>query len=181
MEEKLSVYKTPLNDKLEELVAPEHIKTLLEGEFITMESTCFLRGRNLADCVVIVDESQNLLYEELVTITSRIAEHAKIWFCYDPKQCDLGKKNKNDMVEFANIFDPDQDFEVKRHGFINFKFTNDDIVRSEFCRFVMKKIDEFEENKARETYGKNHGFESQKMIPYNTNLTSEVWQPSQSE
>jgi len=91
LEEKLGVYQTPLDDKLHELLPPEVVKALMDNEYIKMESTCYLRGRNLADCAIIVDEAQNLQHEELITIISRVAEHSRIWFCFDSKQSDLSK------------------------------------------------------------------------------------------
>lgn len=147
LEEKLGVYQTPLDDKLNELLPRAVVNVLMENEYVKMESTCFLRGRNLADCVVIVDESQNLQHEELVTIISRMAEHSRIWFCYDEKQSDLSTKHKTDMQNFADIFNTE---ECVQHGFHHHHFDHTDIVRSRFCRFVMDKIEEWEDSKVRE-------------------------------
>lgn len=147
LDEKLGVYQTPLDDKLNELLPPEIVKILKDGGYVNMESTCYLRGRNLADCAVIVDESQNLEHDELVTIISRIAEHGRIWFCYDSKQSDLSRTHKNDMDNFVEIFNsPD----CEENGFFRFSFTTEDIVRGEFCKFVMGKIEEWEQGNARD-------------------------------
>ena len=160
LEEKMGVYQAPLDDKLSELLSPEHTKLLIDGGFIKVESTCYLRGRNLANCVVIIDESQNLQTEELVTIISRIAERGKIWFCYDSKQSDLSNSHKKDMDRFEEIFNPEEDFDNKRNGFVSFKFGVEDIVRSKFCKYVMGKLETYEDNKSRLKYEKRNSFET---------------------
>lgn len=176
IDDKMGVYQSPLDDKLQELLPPEHVKILMDSEFVKMESTCYLRGRNLANCAVIVDEAQNLCFDELVTIISRMAEKGRIWFCYDPKQSDLTGNTQNDIVKFAKIFDPTDDFDNKRNGFLKWEFGVDDIVRSEFCKYVMTKLESYEDagvkKIAEDKYAKEHNFDSQKTPPVLTTTTS---------
>jgi len=121
----------------------------------------------------------SLQHEELVTIISRIASHGRIWFCYDSKQSDLGNNRKNDMEIFANIFDDD---ECNRNGFMKFKFSIDDIVRSEFCKFVMGRLEDWESMEDEEEYEKK--FEWKKPSPYDQSnflKGEESWCPCDSE
>ena len=149
LEEKSVVFKSPLSDKLQEILPLDQVKLLEDGEFVSMETTEYLRGRSLANCVLIADESQNYTWDELVTITSRMAEKSRIWFCYDPKQSDLNRNHKNDMVKFAGVFNGD-DLENKLNGIVHFEFTKEDIVRSGFCKYVLEKLEEYEESQKKD-------------------------------
>lgn len=164
IDDKMGVYQSPLDDKLQELLSPDHVKILMDGGFVKMESTCYLRGRNLANCVVIVDEAQNLCFDELTTIISRMAEKGRIWFCYDPDQSDLTGRSRGDIVRFAEIFDPVKHFDNKRNGFLKWEFGVDDIVRSKFCKYVMSRLNqhntEIKEVEDRKQYEKKHKFDS---------------------
>lgn len=160
-DQKIGVYMQPLMNVLTEILPENQIKTLIDGGFIKSESTNFLRGQNLHNCVVIADESQNYTWGELVTITSRMAERSRLWFCYDPKQSDLANKYKNDMVNFSKVFDGD-DLENRLNGIAHFEFNRDDIVRSGFCRYVLEKLEDYEEKKKILEYEKSHNFDSTK-------------------
>jgi phosphate starvation-inducible PhoH-like protein len=81
------------------------------------------------DAIIIVDECQNLTWEEINTCMTRVGYRSKIMFCGDYRQTDLNKK-KNDMsglnkfLEIASL--------MKSHTRI--EFTVDDIVRSSLVK-----------------------------------------------
>ena len=91
---------------------------------ISFWSTSFLRGTTLDNCIVIVDEFQNLNFHELDSIITRVGENSKICFCGDASQTDLQKTNeKNGIVDFLKIVRTMPSFDIIEFG-IN------DIVRS---------------------------------------------------
>ena len=93
-------------------------------ETIKFWSTSFLRGTTLDNCIVIVDEFQNLNFHELDSIITRVGENSKICFCGDASQTDLQKTNeKNGIVDFLKIVRTMPSFDIIEFG-IN------DIVRS---------------------------------------------------
>ena len=93
-------------------------------ETIKFWSTSFLRGTKLDNCIVIVDEFQNLNFHELDSIITRVGENSKICFCGDASQTDLQKTNeKNGIVDFLKIVRTMPSFDIIEFG-IN------DIVRS---------------------------------------------------
>jgi predicted ribonuclease YlaK len=47
-----------------------------------------LRGRDLKNCIIIVDEAENLLATNIQLLIGRVAENSEIIFCADVKQCD---------------------------------------------------------------------------------------------
>lgn len=141
VEAKLNPYCQPLYDKAQELLYQQDIKNLTEKEHIEIAPVNFMRGRSFSDSVIILDEAQNTYFDELQTIISRIGEQSRIWILGDPMQSDL-KANK-DFTTFMNIFDTERS---RDFGIQKFEFTKDDIVRSEFCKFVIGEIEEYQKS-----------------------------------
>jgi len=67
----------------------KNTEQLLDTGMIEFESLGFLRGRSLANQVVIVDEAQNTTAHEIRTILTRIGENAKVILMGDTQQRDL--------------------------------------------------------------------------------------------
>lgn len=137
-EEKLSVYLDPLMEKLEELVGPENSKNLLSKGFVSAKPINFLRGCQFSGKFVIADEAQNFSFGDMTTFITRIGEFSKIIICGDPMQSDIGEKSA--FKTFFNLFD---DEESKNNGIHTFEFLEEDIVRSEILRFIVKKIKKY--------------------------------------
>ncbi len=100
---------------------------------IEFETTSNLRGTTMNDCVIIVDECQNMNFHELDTVATRVGKNSRIIFCGDYAQTDL-LHNKNDtsgLPEFLNIVKHMKSFEL-------IEFTEDDIVRSGFVKEYIK-------------------------------------------
>ena len=105
-------------------------------ETVKFWSTSFLRGTTLDNCIVLVDEFQNLNFHELDSIITRVGENTKIIFCGDAAQTDLVKTNeKNGILDFKKIImSMTNDFE-------SIEFDIDDIVRSGLVRnYLLTKI-----------------------------------------
>ena len=47
-----------------------------------------LRGRDLKNCIILVDEAENLLTSNIQLLLGRVAKNTEIIFCADVKQCD---------------------------------------------------------------------------------------------
>ena len=83
-----------------------------------------MRGTTLDNCIVIVDEFQNLNFHELDSIITRVGENSKICFCGDASQTDLQKTNeKNGITDFIKIVRTMPSFDIIEFGI-------EDIVRS---------------------------------------------------
>ena len=106
------------------LIIRNNYGNLKTQETISFWSTSFIRGTTLDNCIIIVDEFQNLNFHELDSIVTRVGENSKIMFCGDATQTDLVKQNeKNGIVDFMKILNVMPSFDVIEFG-IN------DIVRS---------------------------------------------------
>ena len=105
-------------------------------ETISFWSTSFIRGTTLDNCIIIVDEFQNLNFHELDSIVTRVGENSKIMFCGDATQTDLIKTNeKNGIIDFMKILNVMPSFDVIEFG-IN------DIVRSGIVKeYLVAKLE----------------------------------------
>ena len=105
-------------------------------ETIKFWSTSFIRGTTLDNAIVIVDEFQNLNFQELDSIITRVGENSRIIFCGDASQTDLVKTNdRNGIHDFLNILRKMPSFDIIEFGI-------DDIVRSGLVKeYIIAKLD----------------------------------------
>jgi len=94
VEEKLEPWMQPIYDALEMLgdlnMGHDQRRTadLLRSELIAIEALSYIRGRNIANQFVVVDEAQNLTPLEVKTIVTRVGHGTKIVLTGDPYQID---------------------------------------------------------------------------------------------
>jgi len=72
--------------------------------YITCITDTFLRGQNLNNAVVILDEAQNYTAPQLKKILTRIGEKAKVVVIGHDKQCDLRDKSASGFVKYVEHF-----------------------------------------------------------------------------
>jgi phosphate starvation-inducible PhoH-like protein len=66
-------------------------KCIAEGQ-IEIVPVSFMRGRTFVNCIVIVDEAQNVTHEQMEMIVTRIGKGSKMIICGDDAQVDLKQK-----------------------------------------------------------------------------------------
>ena len=94
IDEKLAPFTAPVYENMHRLYDKVKIEKLIEEGKIEIVPVSFMRGRNFTDCLVVVDESQNLTDTQTELILTRICNGSKVIFCGDNAQIDL--KNKKD-------------------------------------------------------------------------------------
>jgi phosphate starvation-inducible PhoH-like protein len=142
-EEKLKFYNLPFLDKLDELLIRVKPEKLEEQGRISMFPVSFARGMNWEAKCVILDEAQNSTGKEIVTVLTRLGQGSKAFVLADPMQTDL--KNPNlvggcDSMIRAMFSDD----EALEHGVYYFEFDEDDIMRSELVKFLVRKFRDME-------------------------------------
>jgi phosphate starvation-inducible protein PhoH and related proteins len=135
VDEKVGVYMEPLHDKLREFLPKNEIDMLTKDQRVSAIPVSFLRGLNWNCRMVIADEAQNMTMKELTTLITRVGEFSKVIVAGDGEQSDIN--GKSGFLKMMNIFD---DEESVQNGIRAFHFTEEDIVRSEFVKFVVKKL-----------------------------------------
>jgi phosphate starvation-inducible PhoH-like protein len=134
--EKTDVYLAPYKAICKDLFnSDQAYERLVEQKNIEFMITSFVRGITIDDAVIIVDECQNMNFQELSSIMTRIGENCKIIFCGDFKQTDLNKKNDQSglrqFVEIVNLMP----------SFKSVEFGIEDIVRSSIVKeFIVANL-----------------------------------------
>ena len=137
LNEKTEIYRQPYQQICNTLFGrPDAYQRLEEQHQIEFISTSFIRGMSFDDAIIIVDEMQNLTYEEIDTVMTRVGYRSKIIWCGDYRQTDLNKK-KNDMSGILKFFD----IAMHMKAFTRIEFTPDDIVRSSLVKeYILAKL-----------------------------------------
>ena len=143
-EQKTAPYQVPFLEVLEEHYGKSQLEGKLGGAhpaiiFVPPE---FIRGRTFKDAFVILDEAQNMTCGQMKTFLTRLGENTKCVIQGDIEQVDI--KEKSGLVDAMEILDG-----LNNVGVV--KFTEDDIVRSGFCKDVLlryRRRKAFEEPKA---------------------------------
>lgn len=133
--EKLSPYLEPLLEKLDEMISPSDIASLQKEKRIQGKPTGFLRGLSWNAKAIIMDEAQNSTFKELTTLITRIGMFNKLFVCGDPMQSDIN--GKSGFVQMCKAFDAE---ECRKQGIHVFYLTEEDIVRSELVKFIVKRL-----------------------------------------
>jgi phosphate starvation-inducible protein PhoH len=137
VDEKMDIYEQPYRQICHTLFGRHDAYLRLEEQHhIEFISTSFIRGMSFDDAILIVDEMQNMTFEEIDTVMTRVGYRSKIIWCGDYRQTDLNKK-KNDVSGILKFFD------IAHHmkAFTRIEFTADDIVRSSLVKdYILAKM-----------------------------------------
>jgi phosphate starvation-inducible PhoH-like protein len=140
LEDKMSLYEQPYMQIYHTLFnRRDAYEALKESGKIEFVSTSFIRGCTFDDSIVIVDECQNMNWEELSTIITRVGYRSKIIFCGDYKQSDLYRK-KGDMSGLGKF----HAVAKTMSSFTNVEFSTEDIVRSSLVKDFLIAVEKYE-------------------------------------
>ena len=99
---KLAPYTAAIYDNMYRLYSKEKIdKEILDGK-IEVIPVAFMRGRNLSNCCVVVDEGQNITHKQMELILGRLCEGSKMIICGDTAQIDLKDKKMSGFGFICN-------------------------------------------------------------------------------
>lgn len=103
---------------------------LKQRNMIEFRSTSFLRGATFDDCIIVVDEMQNMSDGELHTIMTRVGQNCRIIFAGDIKQDDLTSERYNEKSGIKNFMRVISNMDA----FDFIEFYAEDIVRSDLVK-----------------------------------------------
>ena len=137
--DKAKVYEAPYYSICNELFGRGDAYEILKTKnIVEFQTTSFIRGTTFSDCIIVVDEMQNMTYQELDSVITRIGENCKVIFSGDFKQSDLLKDaDRNGLMNFMKI--------IKRMNMFDcVEFTKEDIVRSKLVKsYIIAKEELF--------------------------------------
>lgn len=137
-DEKFRPFAVPLIDKMDELLRDHDQKKLFADDRIKPIPINFLRGASFNVNMVIADEMQNAVYSEIQTIMTRMGQFSKLIICGDPAQSDL-QTGKSGFMDVYNAFNSQ---ESRDKGIYCVEFTEEDIMRSDICKYIVKRFTE---------------------------------------
>lgn len=127
LDEKYAPYLQPFESVFTHCLGTGFYNYAIKNKAIDPKPIGFMRGSNFEDCIVLVDEAQNLTKTELKMLLSRIGRNCKIILSGDPKQVDIPNSGLVDAVTRLH--------KVPGVGTVN--FTENNIVRSDMCKHVI--------------------------------------------
>ena len=139
-EEKLRFFNLPFLDKLDELLVSTRVEKLEQEGRVSMFPVNFARGMNWTNKCIILDEAQNSTVKEITTVLTRLGKNSRCFILADPMQTDL--KHEDKQGGFKGMMRVFSDEESHNMGIKTFRFNEDDIMRSELVKFLVKKLKE---------------------------------------
>ena len=131
LEQKINPYLRPLYDAMEALVPYETIRRLEESRAVEVAPLAYMRGRSLANCIVILDEGQNTTKEQMKMFLTRLGEHTKAIVTGDITQIDLPKKTESGLIHAITLLAHIEEVFISR-------LDARDVVRSSLARKIIE-------------------------------------------
>ena len=111
-EDKLAPYTAAIYDNMYRLYNKEKIDKELTDGRIEVIPLAFMRGRNLSNCLVVVDEAQNITNRQMELLLGRICVGTKMIICGDAAQIDLKDRKMSGFHFICTNFKEVPGFEV---------------------------------------------------------------------
>ncbi len=134
MREKVDPYLRPLYDALYDMIPAEKVERALAADVIEIAPLAFMRGRTLANSVVILDEAQNTTPMQMKMFLTRLGENARMIVTGDPSQIDLPPNTKSGLVEALEVLG-----DVP--GIVTVRFDEKDVVRHPLVAAIVRAYD----------------------------------------
>lgn len=138
--EKSAIYESPYPPIMQDIFALQYkqiYSNLKQLGLVEFHTTSNQRGVTFDNAVILIDEAQNMTFDEIETIYTRSGYGCRVIICGDMGQNDLVhyRGETSGLVDFERVLNEMPD--VSKHGFYNLE----DIVRSGRIReFIKAKI-----------------------------------------
>ena len=118
------------------IIGKDTTEKLEETGFIEIMSLSFMRGINVDNAVLIVEETQNATPSEMKMVLTRIGFNSKFFISGDIEQSDkFRQKEKSGLYDVINRLENIKGIEI-------FKFGPDDVVRNPSIKEILKRYEE---------------------------------------
>ena len=144
LQQKIQQYNESTFTILNKIIGKSRANKMITDGKIEIGVLNFLRGTNLENCYVILDEAQNVSPMQIKTLMTRISENCKMIIQGDMSQCDKYKANGITAYEKSGFYDVW--FRLKGiEGVDHHAFTREDCIRHPLVkRILMTYEDEHE-------------------------------------
>ena len=138
IEEKVNPYMRPIYDALSVLLGQELFDRYYEKGLIEVSPLAFMRGRNLDDAFVLLDEAQNTTAEQMKMFLTRLGLNCKACVCGDFTQIDLPRGMSSGLYDCMKVLE-----NVEGVSIVSLK--NADIVRNPLVQRIVEAYDKAQE------------------------------------
>ncbi|TAF64713.1 MAG: PhoH family protein [Cytophagales bacterium] len=140
LKEKIDPYLRPIYDALDDMIAPEKLKTYIEQRTIEIAPLAYMRGRTLSNAFVLLDEAQNTTPMQMKMFLTRMGMNSKMIITGDKSQIDLPPRQKSGLLEALRILQ-----NVEGIGFV--ELDGRDVLRHRLVRNIVRAYDKVEKEK----------------------------------
>jgi len=141
IDEKLSPFMYSFYHNFEKLIGKKSLESLKAGGYIEELPIAYMRGINIDNAIVIIDETQNIILDNMRTIMTRLGENSKMIFLGDVEQIDLKSKETSSLSTIIKYFEKSDEY----IGAIS--FTEEDIVRHRLVQLIEETFRQIKEDK----------------------------------
>lgn len=134
MREKIDPYLRPVLDAFGDLMDARIVERAMQSGEIEIAPLAFMRGRTLANAVIILDEAQNTTSMQMKMFLTRLGENSRMIVNGDPSQIDLPSGQISGLSEAVRLL-----ADVEGVGHVS--FTSDDVVRHELVARIVRAYD----------------------------------------
>lgn len=131
IEEKMAPWLSPMTSEIVKRLGEGDYRSKLNKGTIQFQPLETIRGASFEKSFIMVDEAQNLTFEEVKAITTRIGEHSHMVLMGDPMQRD---QNDSGLVVLKRMIDEQKLWEQ----IPIVEFSVNDIVRSDIVATLVK-------------------------------------------
>ncbi len=131
IEEKVNPYMRPIYDALSALLGQEMFERYYDKGVIEVSPLAFMRGRNLDDCFVLLDEAQNTTPEQMKMFLTRLGVNCRACVCGDFTQIDLPRGIPNGLKDAISVLDGVEGIRIV-------SLNDSDIVRNSLVARIVK-------------------------------------------
>jgi phosphate starvation-inducible PhoH-like protein len=135
MRDKVDPYLRPIYDALYDFMEARHVERGLQTGMIEIAPLAFMRGRTLANAVILLDEAQNTTAMQMKMFLTRLGERSRMIITGDPTQIDLPPGQRSGLVEAVRILQ-----HVEGIGHVGFQEA--DVVRHDLVRRIVKAYED---------------------------------------
>jgi len=135
---KVDPYLRPLFDALYDMLDPDRVNTYFDNGVIEVAPLAFMRGRNLNDSFVILDEAQNTSPEQMKMFLTRLGFGSRMVVTGDVTQIDLPRDQRSGLVVIREILSDVPDISFVRFG-------GEDVVRHKLVQQIVEAYGAYSE------------------------------------
>ena len=140
IEEKVDPYMRPLYDALSVLLGTESFEKYYDKGLIEVSPLAFMRGRNLDDCFVVLDEAQNTTCEQIKMFLTRIGLNCRAVACGDFTQIDLPRGVESGLKDSISVLRGVEGISIV-------SMNDSDIIRNSLVQRIVRAYEKAGQNK----------------------------------